>query len=175
MRVAETARTPRRRPPRTATTTTTSSSTTTGETTTTTSETTPSGSSVPTAKDVAACVDGTEGAKATDEDLDPDVNVPRLELDAGVPPTGGAPTTGEVTIEFFGSFVNLVFFEDPADAEDAIKLVEQEEDIKAEEGRLGTAGTVLYYVTFDDLEPSALDAVNACLEGAGGEAIPTSS
>jgi hypothetical protein len=53
-----------------------------------------------------------------------------------------------------------------------VKLVEQEEDTKAEEGRLGTAGTVLYYVTFSDLKPDELDAVNGCLEDSGGEPIP---
>ena len=159
----------------TSTSTTTASTTTAEETTTPTSEPAGSSSGAPTAKDVAACIDGKEGAKATDEDLDPDVNVPRLELDAGVPPTGGAPTTGEVTIEFNAAFINLVFFDDPADAEAAIKLVEEEEDIKAQEGRLGTVGTVLYYVTFSNPEPAELDAVNACLEEAGGDSIPASS
>ena len=161
---------------------------TTTSTTSTTAATGPTGTSgatgaegseasgdVPTAKDVTKCASQIEGAKASDVDGDIDVSVPALELDAGVPPTGGAPATGETRIEFRSSFINLVFFEDPKEAEDAIEIVEQEEDTKAEEGRLGTAGTVLYYVTFEDPRPDELDAVNGCLEDAGGEPIPAAS
>jgi hypothetical protein len=156
----------------TTTSTTTTTTGTTGATGATGDEGTETAGGVPTAKEVTACASKIEGAKASDVDGDIDVSVPALELDAGVPPTGGAPATGETRIEFHASFINLVFFEDSAEAEDAIKLVEEEEDTKAEEGRLGSTGTVLYYVTFENLKPDELAAVNDCLTEAGGEPIP---